>query len=68
MKTTLLLLVAALSALTSFSSVAGRSGDQIILQELQNKRVAQEKQQTRAMMECCSAIMERCSAMMQQTN
>jgi len=67
MKTTLLLVIAAISALTSFGSFAGRSGDQIVIQELQNKRVTEQKQETRAMMECCSAIMERCAIMMQKT-
>jgi len=66
MKTTLLLLVAAISALTSFGSVAGRSGDQIILQELQNKRateesrrVAEEKRQMQEVLKRCAAMLER---------
>lgn len=60
MRRSLLIVVAAVAAVTSISTHAGRTGDQMVLQEQQNKRVAEEKHQMQEM----RAMLERCNSMM----
>lgn len=58
MKTTLLMAAAFIAALTSIGSIAGRTGDQLVIQERENKRVAEERRQMDEMMRKCATLME----------
>lgn len=59
MKKALFVVVGALSALVSVTSMAGWTGDQLLLQERENKRVAEEQRQMRDMMAKCAAMMQK---------
>jgi hypothetical protein len=50
------MIVGALSALISATVPAGRTGDQLLLQERENKRVAEESREMREMMAKCAAM------------
>lgn len=55
----LLMLAAMLAGTISWNALAGRTGDQLMLQERENKRVAEEKANVRDMVKRCSAMMDR---------
>ena len=66
-----LIVVAAAVGLTSLTSYAGRTGEQLAVQERENKRVAQERphmKDMRNMMERCSAMMDKMDKMMERSN
>lgn len=61
MKKAALLLAAVFLSATAFSALAGRSADQLMLQEQQNKRIVAEKQkhaEMRAMTDECMKTMK----------
>lgn len=58
MKMTLLIAAAVIVASTSIGSFAGRTGDQLVIQERENKRVAEERRQMHDMMQRCATLME----------
>lgn len=62
MKKAALLLAAVLLSTAAFSALAGRSADQLMLQEQQNKRIVAEKQKQADM----QAMMDECMKTMKQ--